>query len=129
MSLRTTLGLSRESLLDEGTPDEVMAKKRRALDEALRTKRLEVARRNSMWTEIEDDLVSRGRGWLVSASTDAIYQRVRGVVFASHSVTVIADYSPLHYYVDDQGEIHFLERLPGTWTEYVERRERRKHRV
>ena len=58
---------------------------------ALQPKRLEVARRNAKWMEIENDLVPRNRGWLVSASTDAIYQPVRGVVFQPYSVTVIAD--------------------------------------
>ena len=41
MNLRTTLGLSREGSLEEGTPSEVAEKKRRAIDEALRPKRLE----------------------------------------------------------------------------------------
>ena len=116
MSLRTSLGLSRESSLEEGTPDEVMAKKRRALDEQVRPARLEVARRNPKWIEIENDLVPRARGWLVSAKTDAIYTPVRGVVFAAHSVNVIADQAELAYYVDRDGELHFLERIPGTWT-------------
>ena len=36
MSLVGRLGLSRETLLDEGTPDEVMEKKRRAYEEKAR---------------------------------------------------------------------------------------------
>lgn len=93
MSLRSTLGLGRESLLEEGTPDEVAEKKRRAYAAAVRPARLEVARRNPKWTEIENDLVPRGRGLLVSAETDAIYKPVRGVVFQPYSVNVIADQS------------------------------------
>lgn len=121
MSLRTTLGLSRESSLEEGTPDEVAEKKRRALDEKLRPARLEVARRNAKWTEIANDLVSRGRGWLVSAETDAVYAPARGMVFAPHAVNVIADQSELFYFVDDAGDLQFFERIPGTWTAHLER--------
>lgn len=114
------LGLSRSSL-EEGTPDEVVEKKRRAYDAVVRPARLEVARRNFKWTEIENDLVPRNRGrFLVSAETDAIYTPVRGVVFAPYSVSVIADQTELYYFVDD-GELHFLERLPGTWTEHLEK--------
>jgi hypothetical protein len=126
MSLRTTLGLSRESSLEEGTPQEVAEKKRRAYDAVVRPARLEVARRNPKWTEIENDLVPRGRGWLVSAETDAIYTAVRGVVFAPYSVTVIADQAELYYYADRDGDLHFLERLPGTWTEHLEKRAARE---
>jgi hypothetical protein len=83
-------------LLEEGEPDEVAEKKRRAVTEALRPKRLEVARRMPKWTELQEvDLAPCGRGWLVSAETDAIYTPVRGVVFASYSVNVIADQAEL----------------------------------
>jgi hypothetical protein len=126
MSLRTKLGLSREASLEEGTPDEVAEKKRRAYEEAVRPARLEVARRNSKWTEIENDLVPRNRGWLVSASTDAICQPVRGVVFQPWTVTVTADQAALFYFVDDDGELHFLERIPGTWTEHLEKQAARE---
>ena len=81
MSLMTRLRLSGESSLEEGTPDEVIAKKRSVLAEQVRPARLEAARHNPKWTEIQNDLVPRARGWLVSASTDAIYQPARGVVF------------------------------------------------
>ncbi len=81
MNLRTTIGLSRDASLEEGEPHEVMEKKRGALEAAVRPARLELARRNAKRTEIENDFVPRGPGWLVSASTDAIYTPVRGVVF------------------------------------------------
>lgn len=125
MSLRTALSLSREGSLEEGTPDEVMAKKRRALDERLRPARLEVARRMPRWMEVEDDFVPRGRGWLVSASTDAIYTPTRGVVFQPHSITVIADQIELSFTVVD-GVLTFYERLPFTWTEHLEKRAARE---
>ena len=126
MSLRTTLGLGRELSLEEGEPHEVAEKKRRALDERLRPARLEAARRNPKWTEIEDDLVPRARGWLVSAETDAIYTRVRGIVFAPYAVSVISDHAPLAFYADRDGELVFLERIPGTWTEHLEKRAARE---
>ena len=125
MSLKSTLGLSRESSLEEGAPDEVAEKKRRAVTVALRPKRLEVARRHTKWTEIEDDLVPRGRGYLVSAATDALYTQARGVVFAPYSSNVIADQTELAFYVDREGELVFLERQPGTWSQFVAKRAKR----
>ena len=127
MSLRTRLRLAGESLLEEGEPDQVLEQKRKAYDEAVRPARLEAARRMPKWTEIESDLVPRNRGrWLVSASSDHIYQPVSGVVFASYSVTVIADRTALWFYVDDEGELHFFERLPFTWTQHLEKRAARE---
>lgn len=76
MSIRTIFRLSDE----EGSPDEVRARKRRILDDQLRPARLEIARRNARWEEIEEvDLVPRGRrgSLLVSAKTDRIYQQNR----------------------------------------------------
>jgi hypothetical protein len=103
----------------------VAEKKRKALDEQLRPARLEVARRIPKWTEIENDLVSRGRGWLVSANDDAVYTPVRGVIFQPYSVNVVADQAELSFYVGD-GELHFLERLPFTWTQHLEKRAARE---
>ena len=92
MSLRSTLSLGTRASLEEGEPHEVRENKRRAYAEKVRPGRLEVARRNQFWTEIENDLVPRlGGRWLVSASTDRIYQRVHGTVFLPHSVNAIAD--------------------------------------
>jgi hypothetical protein len=129
MSRRTTLGLSREGSLEEGTPDEVMEKKRRALDERLRPARLEAARRNAKWSEIADDLVSRGHGLFVSADTDHVYAPVRGVVFETASVAIIADQAPLYFTVAADGGLAFYERRPQTWSEMVARRTRRRARA
>ncbi len=129
MSLRLTLRLSGESLLEEGLPDEIAAKKRRAHDAKLRPKRQEVARRNPRWHELEEvDLVARGRGWFVSASTDEIFQPARGTIFAPYSIDVVSDMAELWFYVDRDGELHFLERVRNpatTWSEYVARQARR----
>ena len=123
MSLRSTLSLATRASLEEGEPHEVMENKRRAYAEKVRPARLEVARRNQFWTEIENDLVERlGGRWLVSASTDLIYQRVRGTVFAPHSVSAIADRTELAFYVDEDDELHFFEQIPGTWQEHLEKK-------
>jgi hypothetical protein len=129
MSLRTTLGLSRESSLEEGTPDEVRAKKSAALAAVLKPARLEVARRNSKWTEFEEvDLVARGprNQWFVSATTDEVFEPHRGAVFQSGSTSVIADQADLAFYLDPNGELVFLERIPGTWTEHLEKQAARE---
>ena len=122
MSLRSMLSLTTRASLEEGEPDQVMENKRRVYAEKVRPARLEVARRNSRWTEIENDLVPRlGGRWLVSASSDRIYQRVLGTVFLPYSVSAIADRTELAFYVDDDGELVFLEQLLGTWTEHLEK--------
>jgi hypothetical protein len=128
MTLMGRIGqLSGKILLEEGTPDEVAEKKRRAYNDVVRPERLKIARRNPKWTEIENDLVPRNRArWLVSASTDAMYTPVRGMVFQPYSVNVIAEIAPLHYYVDDDGELHFFERLPETWTGHLEKKAARE---
>jgi hypothetical protein len=58
--------------------------------------------------------------------TDAVYQPCRGVVFQPHTITAIADQAALFFVVDDAGDLQFFERLPGTWSEYVEKRAARE---
>jgi hypothetical protein len=102
--------------------------RRREQDPAdvVRSARLEAARRNPLWTELEEvDLVRRPPGYFVSASTDEVFRRHRGIVFASWSANVVADRAPLHFYVDAAGDCIFLERFTETWSELVERRARR----
>ena len=127
MSLLGRIGLSREMSLEEGEPDEVTAKKRRAHAERVRPERLKAARRNPRWTEIENDLVERlGGRWLVSASSDQIFQPVRGTVFLPDSVTAVADRSELAFYVNADGDLVFFEQLPGTWTQHLEKKAARE---
>jgi hypothetical protein len=128
MSMKTTLRLSREGSLEEGTPAEVAEKKRRAHEEELRPARLEVARRNSRWTEIEADFVARGRNgyWLVSVSSDHVYTRACGEVFQSGSVAAVSDFAPLFFTVDADGDLTFYEREPWTWTEHLEQQAKRE---
>jgi hypothetical protein len=97
----------------------------------VRAARRQAARANPRWVELEEvDLVARGRNWLVSATTDAIYMRHPGVVFQDGSAVLIADLAALYFYVDRDENVVVLERVtsPATWTEHVERMEKRKQR-
>jgi hypothetical protein len=129
MTLLGKLRLSDESSLEEGTPAQVSEARRVAHAEKLRSARLEAALRNSRWHEFERvDLVRRNRGWLVSATTDEIFSPVRGVVFEPYSVNLIDEQSELWFFVTREQEVVFLERRPGTWSEYIEKRTQREHR-
>ncbi len=122
MTLRTMLGFSDEHLV-EGTTDA----QRRAFEEEVRRARIVAARRQERWTELEEvDLVRRGRV-LVSATTDEMFQSYRGAAFAPGSASIMADHATLYFYVRDH-ELVFLERLPRTWTEELERQAARERR-
>ena len=84
-----------------------------------------MARRCQAWTEVEDDFVPRGRGLFVSAGTDHVYTPVRGVVFETASVAIIATHAPYYFTVAADAGLAFYERLPQTWTEICERKARR----
>jgi hypothetical protein len=63
MTLMGKIGaLSPKTLLEQGELDEVLQKKRRAYDAAVRPARLKIARGNRKWSEIENDLVPRNQG-------------------------------------------------------------------
>lgn len=100
----------------------------RPTEDAGRERRIELARRNSRWTEIDDDLVERGR-LLVSASTDQVFKRYRGDAFETGSATLIAEEFPMFWYVDRGGDLVLLERLPGAWSEIVAKRAKRQART
>jgi hypothetical protein len=122
--VKTILGGFSDQDLIEGTTTDA---KRAAVEAQIRAGRVEAARRCSAWTEIEPDLVPRGRAF-VSASTDRVYTPYRGAVFMTASINIIAERNPLHFYVDEDGSLHFFELHPETWSEVVERRERRQRR-
>jgi hypothetical protein len=121
-----TLGLkSREARVLEGTPEEVKRKQW----ELVREQRVEAARRQKKWTEIEKvDLVWR-RPYYVHASTDALFTPYRGAAFESGSAWVVADLLELYFYVRD-GEVVLFEKVPSpaTYTEFLERRAERERR-
>ena len=84
-----------------------------------------MARGNSRWTEIDNDLVER-RPYLVSASTDELYRPHRGAVFADDSL--VEQMAPLCFVVTPEGELEFYERVghPKTYTELLERKAKRR---
>jgi len=96
-------------------------------EDAVRARRMEIARKNTLWSELEEAaLVSRGR-WLVHADSDEVFSRFKAAVWSRGSAQISAnDRVPLWFYIDQQGEVHFLERLPGTWSERVAKRARRR---
>jgi hypothetical protein len=94
---------------------------------SIRKRRVEVARRNSRWTELEETALVRRARYLVHADTDELFTVHRGVVFGSGSASVIADQSALYFCVRPDGELVFLERQTGrTWSDIVRRQAKRK---
>jgi hypothetical protein len=90
--------------------------------ERIRRGRIETARKAQNFEEIDRaDLVPRGPGWLVSAESDQIYTPHKGTVFANGSAALLADRVALWFYLDDDGDIRFLERLGETWSNIVAR--------
>jgi hypothetical protein len=98
---------------------------REAHEAKVRAARIEYARRNGRWTEIENDLVPRGR-MHVSASTDRVYMPYLGTIFQTGSATAVSDRAELYFTVDDGGELAFYERQREKWSELVERQARRR---
>lgn len=88
------------------------------LDE-LRQLRLEVARRQAHWTELQETaLVARGP-FLVHADSDRLYRRTRGSVFEPSSARILTPQLEHAYYVDQADEVVFVEAStnPSTWSE------------
>ena len=71
----------------------------------------------------ETDLVRRGP-WLVHADTDELF---KNYVFARGAGRpTFNEGVPLTFYVDHEGDLVFLERGLGTWSEYIARRAKRR---
>ena len=95
----------------------------------LRAARREAARRNPRWVEVEETSLVRRAMFLVHADTDELWTHYRGTVWEAGSANVIFNDSiPMWFFVDADGEVVFLERRPGLWSDIVERMERRKRR-
>ena len=111
-----------DALTDEGANHPEQA----AFDKTLREARLNNARAVNAWTEIQPtDLVTRAR-WQVHVPTDTVLAPHRGVVFEPSSATPLAVGAPLHFYVDDDGDLVFLERTGKTWSEIYLRQAQRE---
>lgn len=97
------------------------------LEEEVRQARIKVARSTTeRWTEIADDLVEQGK-LLVSASSDLVYVRARGLVFTPGSVSIVDEVRPLSFVVRSDGEIEFFEKYgKETWSAREARHAARK---
>lgn len=97
----------------------------------LKAARVKAARANVMWTEIEpDDLIERDGGRLfVSAGSDLIYSLEPGAIFEKGTARLVSDFAELCFVVRDNDELVVFQRRPGTWTQVIEARERRRRRV
>lgn len=99
--------------------------KRKTSNTKLKEARVRVARAAG-WDEIEDDLVERDGGRvLVSAGSDLVYMLERGVVWEPGTAHLIATHARFAFTVRD-GTVLVLQEQPGTWSQVVEKRERRR---
>ena len=93
-------------------------------ERALREARVAVARRNQQWQEIPDDLVPGGR-CLVGLDGRDLFGPSRRRVGVRQSRPDRRPGRALVFTVSDDGELRFLARQPGAWSEVVARRSRR----
>lgn len=96
-------------------------------EDAVREKRVTVARANPVWSEIEETALVRRERWLVHAETDEWFTPFAAQVWVRGTAVIAQnDRVPLTFFVDQQGEVRFLERQAGTWSEVVAKRVRRR---
>jgi hypothetical protein len=63
--------------------------------------------------------------FLVHADTDELWTPYRGSIWNPGSANVIFNDSlPMWFYVDANGDVVFLERRPGLWSDIVARQAR-----
>ena len=96
----------------------------------VRQARLDLARRQTTWTEIPETRLVRRGPFLVDAETDLVYVLRRGIVFEPSKSTVgyVPDNTPMTLYVDQDDNVVFLEEPAGprTWSEIVARKAARR---
>jgi hypothetical protein len=127
VNLKTVFRPFTDAAAIEGTTSD---QQRNEHERQVREARLDLARRQSNWTELAHvGLVRRGP-FLVDGETDQLYIVRRGVVFEPGRATIgyVPDNTPLAWFVDQAGNIVFLEQPggPQTWSEIVERRAARR---
>jgi hypothetical protein len=94
--------------------------------EQLRAARLEAARRTPEWEELEETALVRRAPFLVHAADDSLWTPFRAPTFEAGSARVVAnDRVPLGYYLTPDGDIQFVEKVAGTWSQVVERQARK----
>lgn len=106
-----------------GAPSERRANARA---DQIRVARIEAARRNTKWTEIDGPLIRRGPWW-VDVESDRLFTLYRGPVFETGCASIaFADAAPLVFTVDgDTLTLFEPVTSPPSWSEVVERRARR----
>jgi hypothetical protein len=97
--------------------------------EQLRAARRETARANPRWVEVEETSLVRRAMFLVHADDDTLWSFYRGTVWDRGSANVVFnDMLTMWFYVDADGDVVFLERRPGLWSDIVAREARRAPR-
>jgi hypothetical protein len=95
--------------------------------EQLRAARREAARANAYWQELEEPALVRRAMFFVHAADDTIWSFYRGTVWDPGSANVVFnDRLPMWFYVDAHGDVVFLERRPGLWSDIVARQAQRR---
>jgi hypothetical protein len=93
----------------------------------LRAARREAARRNPRWVEVEETSLVRRAMFLVHADEDTLWTGYRGTVWEPGSANVIFNADlPMTFYVDPDGDVRFIERRPGLWSDIVARQARKR---
>ena len=128
MSLRTIIRPFSDAAAIEGTATDPAGA---AHERQVRQARLELARRETSWTEITpaERLVRRGP-FLVDSETDLLYVHRRGLVFEPGRATVgyVTPNTTLTFYVDRDDNVVFIDQPGGarTWSEIVARKATRR---
>jgi hypothetical protein len=95
-------------------------------EEQVRAARREQARRNAYWEELEETALVRRAPFLVHAADDSLSTPFQAPVFEAGSARIVAnDQVPLGYFITPEGDVRFVERKAGTWSQVVERKARR----
>lgn len=94
--------------------------RRRHVDlDTFRRVRIDSARRNEQWTELEEAALVKRGPWLVHVETDELYTRYRAPTFHRSARIEFGADKALHFFVDQAGDVVVLERSqqPRTWSE------------
>jgi hypothetical protein len=93
--------------------------------EQLRAARREAARANVRWQEVEETSLVRRAMFLVHADDDTLWSFYRGTIWDGSANVIFNADLPMWFYVDADGDVVFLERRPGLWSDIVARQARR----
>jgi len=105
-------------------------RERAAQAQQLREARVAAAKRTAEWVEVDQAHLVRRGPFLVEAESDAVFTIRPGAVFdhgradAPYSLTQ----TRLHFVVDADGDVTFLESAAKTWTELISRKIEKQRR-